>query len=60
MRSTRSSPPTRTRSCVIGFDESSRILRTMVEKGVGPRDKAVYGSDGNAGNATGVNFDAGN
>ena len=36
-RSTRSSPPTRTPSCVIGFDESSRILRTMVEKGVGPR-----------------------
>ena len=45
---------------VIGFNESSKILRAMVEKGIGPRDKAVYGSDGNAGNALGVDFDAGN
>jgi hypothetical protein len=44
---------------VIGFNESSRILRTMVEKGVGPQDKAVYGCDGNIGNALGVDFDAG-
>ena len=29
---------------VIGFDESSKILRTMVEKGVGPTVKSVYGS----------------
>ncbi len=45
---------------VIGFNESSKILRAMVEKGIGPRDKAVYGSDGNIGNALGVDFDAGN
>lgn len=45
---------------VIGFNESSRILRTMVEKGIGPRDKMVYGVDGNIGNALGVDFDAGN
>jgi ABC-type branched-subunit amino acid transport system substrate-binding protein len=45
---------------VIGFAESSRILRSMVEQGIGPRDVAVYGSDGNAGNALGVDFDAGN
>ena len=45
---------------VIGFNESSKILRTMVEKGVGPRDVAVYGCDGNIGNALGVDFDAGN
>ena len=45
---------------VIGFNESSKILRTMVEKGVGPKDKAVYGCDGNIGNALGVDFDAGN
>ena len=45
---------------VIGFNESSKILRTMVEKGVGPQDKAVYGCDGNIGNALGVDFDAGN
>lgn len=44
---------------VIGFDESSRILRTMVEQGIGPQDKAVYGVDGNMGNALGTNFDAG-
>ena len=45
---------------VIGFDESSRILRAMVEQGIGPRDMPVYGSDGNIGNALGVDFDAGN
>jgi ABC-type branched-subunit amino acid transport system substrate-binding protein len=45
---------------VIGFNESSRILRTMVEKGIGPRDIRVYGCDGNIGNALGVDFDAGN
>ncbi len=28
---------------VIGFNESSKILRTMVEKGVGPTVKNVYG-----------------
>lgn len=44
---------------VIGFDESSRILTVMVEKGIGPKDKAVYGTDGNTGNALGENFDAG-
>jgi hypothetical protein len=31
----------------------------MVEQGVGPQDKAVYGVDGNMGNALGENFDAG-
>ena len=45
---------------VIGFNESSKILRTMVEKGVGPLDLNVYGCDGNIGNALGVDFDAGN
>ena len=38
---------------VIGFDESSRILSTMIEQGIGPGDKAVYGTDGNMGNALG-------
>jgi hypothetical protein len=32
----------------------------MVEKGIGPTVKAVYGSDGNIGNALGEDFDAGN
>jgi ABC-type branched-subunit amino acid transport system substrate-binding protein len=44
---------------VIGFNESSLILRTMVEKGVGPKVKKVYGCDGNIGNGLGVDFDAG-
>ena len=45
---------------VCGFQESARILRTMVEKGIGPRDVPTYGCDGNIGNALGVDFDAGN
>jgi ABC-type branched-subunit amino acid transport system substrate-binding protein len=44
---------------VIGFDESSRILTTLVEQGAGPTDIPVYGCDGNMGNALGENFDAG-
>ena len=44
---------------VIGFEESSKILRTMVENGAGPRDIAVYGCDGNIGNGLGESYDAG-
>ena len=44
---------------LITFDEGSRILKTMVEKGIGPANKAVYGCDGNIGNALGDNFNAG-
>jgi ABC-type branched-subunit amino acid transport system substrate-binding protein len=44
---------------LISFDEGSRILRTMVENGIGPTVKNVYGTDGNMGNALGENFDAG-
>jgi len=44
---------------MISFDEASRILRTMVENGIGPKAKAVYGVDGFIGNALGENFDAG-
>jgi len=45
---------------VIGFEESSLILTSMIEKGIGPQDVAVYGSDGNMGNALGEQFtDAG-
>ncbi len=44
---------------LISFDEGSRILRTAVEKGIGPTAKAYYGTDGNMGNALGENFDAG-
>lgn len=44
---------------LITFDEGSRILKTMVEKGIGPANKMVYGCDGNMGNALGDNFNAG-
>ncbi len=44
---------------IIGFEESSKILATMVEKGVGPKTIKVYGCDGNMGNALGTSFDAG-
>ena len=44
---------------VISFEEGSKILRTMVEKGIGPTVKKVYGCDGNIGNALGETFDAG-
>lgn len=44
---------------VIGFNESSRILTTMIEQGIGPQDVNVYGVDGNMGNALGEDFEAG-
>ncbi|MEI8392625.1 MAG: ABC transporter substrate-binding protein [Actinomycetes bacterium] len=44
---------------LISFDEGSRILRTAVENGIGPKVKMWYGTDGNMGNALGENFDAG-
>jgi ABC-type branched-subunit amino acid transport system substrate-binding protein len=44
---------------LITFEEGSRILKTMVELGIGPTSKAVYGCDGNMGNALGESFDAG-
>ena len=43
---------------IIGFDESAKILRSMVEKGVGPKVKRVYGCDGNIGNSLGELFDS--
>ncbi|HQZ33002.1 MAG TPA: ABC transporter substrate-binding protein [Ilumatobacteraceae bacterium] len=43
---------------VIGFEESSKILRTMVENGIGPKDIAVYGCDGNIGNGLGESYDS--
>jgi ABC-type branched-subunit amino acid transport system substrate-binding protein len=44
---------------LIAFDEASRILTTMVEKGIGPTEKAVYGTDGFVGDPVGEAFDAG-
>jgi branched-chain amino acid transport system substrate-binding protein len=42
---------------VIGFEESAQILNGLIEAGFGPADKAVYGTDGNFGNALLANFD---
>ena len=41
---------------IIGFDETARILTSMIEAGVGPNDIPVYGTDGNMGNALGDSF----
>ena len=44
---------------IIGFDETTKILTGLIEAGMGPDTKMVYGTDGNMGNALGENFDAG-
>jgi ABC-type branched-subunit amino acid transport system substrate-binding protein len=44
---------------VIGFDESARVIQTLIENGMGPGDKAIYGTDGNMGNALGEQLPAG-
>jgi len=44
---------------VIGFEESSKILRTLVENGIGPKAVNTYGCDGNIGNGLGESYDAG-
>jgi len=44
---------------LVTFEEGSRILATMVEAGIGPKDVNVYGVDGNMGNALGEDFEAG-
>ncbi|PZS28916.1 MAG: amino acid ABC transporter substrate-binding protein, partial [Pseudonocardiales bacterium] len=42
---------------VIGFDESAKILQTMNEQTIGPKNGTkVYGVDGNMGNALGEKF----
>jgi branched-chain amino acid transport system substrate-binding protein len=42
---------------IIGFDETSKILTGLIESGMGPQDKLVYGTDGNMGNALAEKFD---
>jgi ABC-type branched-subunit amino acid transport system substrate-binding protein len=44
---------------LVTFEEGSRILATMVESGIGPKDIKIYGVDGNMGNALGEDFEAG-
>ncbi|MGA9277096.1 ABC transporter substrate-binding protein [Ilumatobacter sp.] len=42
---------------IIGFDETSKILTGLIEAGIGPDAKAIYGTDGNMGNALAEAFD---
>jgi hypothetical protein len=44
---------------LIGFDETSRLLVTLVEQGLGPNDIPTYLVDGNIGNPLGERFDSG-
>ena len=44
---------------LIAFNEASKILTTMVEQGIGPKDLPIYLTDGSIGNALGEDFDAG-
>jgi ABC-type branched-subunit amino acid transport system substrate-binding protein len=44
---------------LIGFDETSRLLVTLVEQGLGPNDIPTYLVDGNIGDPLGERFDAG-
>jgi ABC-type branched-subunit amino acid transport system substrate-binding protein len=44
---------------LIGFVETSRLLTTLVEQGLGPQDIPTYLVDGNIGNPLGERFDAG-
>lgn len=44
---------------LIGFDETSRLLVTLVEQGAGPNEIPTYLVDGNIGNPLGERFDAG-
>jgi branched-chain amino acid transport system substrate-binding protein len=44
---------------VIGFEESAKILTRMNEVKIGPKDKLVFGVDGNMGNALGESVGAG-
>jgi branched-chain amino acid transport system substrate-binding protein len=42
---------------IIGFDETTKILTGLIEAGMGPDTKMVYGTDGNMGNALAAAFD---
>lgn len=44
---------------IAGFEESARIVSELIKQGYGPNDVPLYGTDGNMGNATGEEFEAG-
>jgi len=41
---------------LIGFDESTQIIRELIGSGIGPQDTPLFLVDGNVGNALGENF----
>lgn len=41
---------------LIGFDESTQIIKELIAKGIGPQEVPLYLVDGNIGNALGENF----
>ena len=44
---------------IAGFEESARIVSELIKQGYGPNEIPIYGTDGNMGNATGEEFEAG-
>jgi len=44
---------------LVSFEEASRLLRSLVVAGLGPRRKQVFGGDGTVSNTVGELFDAG-
>jgi ABC-type branched-subunit amino acid transport system substrate-binding protein len=44
---------------IAGFEESARIVSELIKQGSGPNTIPIYGTDGNMGNATGEEFEAG-
>jgi ABC-type branched-subunit amino acid transport system substrate-binding protein len=44
---------------LIGFEESARVIQSMIAAGIGPQQKQLYLVDGNLGNALGEDLPAG-
>jgi len=44
---------------LIGFEESAKVIQSMVAQGIGPQEKPLYLVDGNLGNALGEDLPAG-
>ncbi len=44
---------------LIGFEESARVVQSLIAAGIGPQDKQLYLVDGNLGNALGTDLPAG-
>ncbi len=44
---------------LIGFEESARVIQSMIAQGIGPQQKPLYLVDGNLGNALGEDLPAG-